>query len=59
MKNESDKLILCDPQTSGGLLIAVEPYAISEVEKLLKENDIDAQALGYLEDRKDFLIKVL
>lgn len=59
LKNESDKLILCDPQTSGGLLIAVEPYAVNEVEKLLKENDIDAQALGYLEARNDFLIKVV
>lgn len=58
LKDESNKAILCDPQTSGGLLIAVETSAISEVEKLLKENNIATQALGYLTARTEILIKV-
>lgn len=58
LKDESNKAILCDPQTSGGLLIAVETSAISKVEKLLKENNIATQALGYLTARTEILIKV-
>ena len=59
LKNEDDKAILCDPQTSGGLLIAVEESAINEVEALLKQNGIEPQSLGYLTERKDILIKVV
>jgi len=58
LKDESQKLVLCDPQTSGGLLIAVEDSAVAEVEKILKENNIEAQALGYLIPRTTVLIKV-
>jgi selenide,water dikinase len=59
LKDENQKAILCDPQTSGGLLIAVEASATNEVEKLLMENNIEARALGYLTARSEFLIKVL
>jgi len=59
LKNESDKAILCDPQTSGGLLIAVEEPSIGEVEKLLRENKINPRQLGYLTVRKDVLISVV
>ena len=58
LKNENDKWILCDPQTSGGLLIAVEDSAISEVESLLKQNQIQAVPFGELCKRSDVLIKV-
>jgi selenide,water dikinase len=58
LKDESNKAILCDPQTSGGLLIAVEENAIDEVESILKENGIEAKSLGYLIARTDVLIKV-
>ncbi|MEO6905838.1 MAG: selenide, water dikinase SelD [Ginsengibacter sp.] len=33
--------ILPDPQTNGGLLIAVNPAAFSEVQKILKQNDLE------------------
>jgi len=59
LKDERYKSILCDPQTSGGLLIAVEPTAIKEVEKLLNEYNIEAQVLGHLTTRTDILIKVI
>ncbi|MDP4209992.1 MAG: selenide, water dikinase SelD [Bacteroidota bacterium] len=59
LKDENNKLVLCDPQTSGGLLIAVEDGAVNEVEAILKENNIEAQALGYLVPRSDILIKVI
>jgi selenide, water dikinase len=59
LKNENDKFILCDPQTSGGLMIAVSPEAISEVEALFLKNQIPAIAFGYLTKREDILIEVL
>ncbi|MCU7940715.1 MAG: hypothetical protein KZQ64_13195 [gamma proteobacterium symbiont of Bathyaustriella thionipta] len=34
--NDKQKNVLCDPQTSGGLLIAVEAQAGSRLEALLK-----------------------
>ncbi|TKB96343.1 selenide, water dikinase SelD [Pedobacter cryophilus] len=37
---ERQKHILADPQTSGGLLVAVEPQFVTEFEALLKENGI-------------------
>jgi selenide,water dikinase len=51
--------VLCDPQTSGGLLIAVEENAKTEVEELLKKNQITTQSIGYLTDKKDKLITVV
>jgi len=58
LKDKNDKWILCDPQTSGGLLIAVEDSAIIEVENLLKQNQIQAVPFGELCKRSDVLIKV-
>ncbi|AWX15030.1 selenide, water dikinase SelD [Mergibacter septicus] len=49
-----EKAILCDPQTSGGLLIAVEAQAITEVEALAKYHQIELIPVGRLfaEDEK-------
>jgi selenide,water dikinase len=59
LKNDNDKFILCDPQTSGGLLIAVEPSAIAAVEELLKANGNQALPFGRLLERKEILIEVI
>lgn len=48
LADESQKLILCDPQTSGGLLIAVEAAATDEVEALLRAHQIEPQSFGQL-----------
>jgi selenide, water dikinase len=48
------KHILADPQTSGGLLIAVEPGHENEFEDLLRENEIPEKnivAFGWLEEQ--------
>jgi selenide,water dikinase len=37
---ETQKVVLADPQTSGGLLVAVSEEYTSEFEQLLKDNDI-------------------
>lgn len=59
LKNENLKAILCDPQTSGGLLIAVEPAATDEVEELLRTNGLQAHTFGTLVDREEVLIEVI
>jgi selenide,water dikinase len=58
LRDEKDRLILCDPQTSGGLLIAVEPDAHKEVEQILKEHSYGCQPLGYLKKQGKKLIEV-
>lgn len=51
--------LLADPQTSGGLLIAVREDAIPEVEKVLADHQIDASPFGYLVGRSDKVIEVI
>jgi selenide,water dikinase len=57
LSDESSKAILCDPQTSGGLLIAVENEALSQVESLLKANQMSTEPIGYLIKRTEILIE--
>lgn len=59
LKSESDKAILCDPQTSGGLMIAVDDSAIAAVEQLFTDNGIEAIPFGILTEMNDVLIKVI
>ncbi|MBN1950826.1 MAG: selenide, water dikinase SelD [Bacteroidales bacterium] len=48
LSREEDRFILCDPQTSGGLLIAVEEDAVEKVSALLNEEGIEARVFGKL-----------
>jgi len=41
-----EKIILCDPQTSGGLLVTVKPEGKSDFEALCLENDLSLQPIG-------------
>lgn len=50
--------VVCDPQTSGGLLIAVEQNATKQVEQILKENNLYAKAFGKTIKQTDKLIIV-
>ena len=47
--SDLQKQILCDPQTSGGLLIAVEPAGQYNVEKLLTGAGITPNVIGELQ----------
>lgn len=40
--NDYQKSILADPQTSGGLLIAVDPSAVTDVTRLLTDHNLSA-----------------
>lgn len=45
-----ERAMLCDPQTSGGLLVAVSPEARNAVELLLREAGCPAAPLGQMMD---------
>lgn len=45
--------ILCDPQTSGGLLLSVRPDAIAEVEACLKREGAPVRPIGRVEPTSD------
>ena len=59
-KDETIKCILADPQTSGGLLIAVDPGAVKEVELLLKEYNLEKHLvpIGYFTEKEKMTISV-
>lgn len=57
LKNEDDKLILCDPQTSGGLMIAVSSDGKEEVLNLLKKEGLSVQSFGKIVARKSVVVR--
>ena len=52
------KNILCDPQTSGGLLLAVSPESENEIQDILKQNGIETEVFGKFIERNQNLITV-
>ena len=59
LKDEKYKEILCDPQTSGGLLIAVEEADCLKVERLLEDNGLQAVSIGEMKAQNELLISVV
>jgi len=56
--NEKQRNILCDPQTSGGLLVAVSPPFINTVEKIFKIHDLDLKPFGEIVRKKKLVVEV-
>jgi selenide,water dikinase len=52
------KLLLCDPQTSGGLLVAVEPAAEAEFLAVAAELGLELSAIGELVGRQRHAVEV-
>jgi selenide, water dikinase len=52
-------LILCDPQTSGGLMVSVSPGAAKEVEKILLDKAMGCWKIGEVVPKGDKPITVL
>lgn len=46
--SDEQKAILCDPQTSGGLLIAVKPQAVESVKQIAKNANVALYPVGRL-----------
>lgn len=60
--NEYQKMILADPQTSGGLLIAVDPKSVSSIEKLFIKQGLQKfiQPIGkIIAKEKKVIIRIL
>ena len=58
---EDDKAILADPQTSGGLLISVDPNAVDEVITVLREHGLEifTEPIGRIVPKKEFVVGLL
>lgn len=50
--SEMQRKLLCDPQTSGGLLLAVQPEAVEQVKEVAKRFNIDLTSIGELTEPK-------
>jgi selenide,water dikinase len=59
LTSETDKLILADPQTSGGLLMTVDPKAAGEFEKKMKAAGYPIQHFGEIIGKGEWVIEVL
>ena len=55
---EADKQLLCDPQTSGGLLVAVEPGSEVEFLALASELGLSLQPIGTLVEQQSHAVEV-
>jgi selenide,water dikinase len=58
IKDDRQRHILCDPQTSGGLLIAVKKEASQKVESILKNNGLFAEPIGELIEKAELPIYI-
>ncbi|ELX8378063.1 selenide, water dikinase SelD [Providencia vermicola] len=45
---EAQRKLLCDPQTSGGLLIAVEPSEVAKIKDIAQQQGVLLQSIGKL-----------
>ena len=56
---DQQKMLLCDPQTSGGLLIVLDPAQKKDFLKLLERKGLTLQSFGRIEHRNSGIIKVV
>ncbi len=59
-KTDTIYTILADPQTSGGLLFAIDPGGVNEMNSLLKKNKLEnnLQPIGHFEKKAAFAVSV-
>jgi selenide,water dikinase len=46
--SDADRALLCDPQTSGGLLVAVGSSELHEFERCVRNEGLDLNCIGEL-----------
>jgi selenide,water dikinase len=47
-------ILLCDPQTSGGLVVSVDPGTVPELKALLNKHHIPAEPIGVVTEKREF-----
>ncbi|MGH8462855.1 MAG: AIR synthase-related protein, partial [Pseudomonas sp.] len=57
--SEEQKHLLCDPQTSGGLLVAVTPEGETEFLAVAAELGLNLAPVGELVERQRYAVEVL
>lgn len=57
--NEEQKIILCDAQTSGGLLAIVKEESVAEFLSLTSNEGLSLKSIGYTYERSDKLIEII
>jgi selenide,water dikinase len=57
--SDTQKLILCDPQTSGGLLTSVNPDTKEDFHAICREYGLQLEAFGEVKKQSDYLIQVV
>jgi len=56
--SEQTKYLLADPQTSGGLLVALDPTEVSNFEVVLSQNDLKLKPIGRIVEAQEYRIRV-
>ncbi|WP_298412828.1 selenide, water dikinase SelD [Hydrotalea sp.] len=59
VNQEEAPVLLCDPQTNGGLLIAVAKEGLAEVQELLKNHHLYAEVIGTMTDKQEKAVTVI
>ena len=57
-KTDLDFVLLCDPQTSGGLLISIAPSFENELKKILKQFGTEAESFGKIKKKTKYSIEI-
>ena len=55
---ELHKRVLCDPQTSGGLLVAVSADGNEAFLQMARDNGLNLQPIGQLVERQTYAVEV-
>lgn len=56
--SDYQKSLLCDPQTSGGLLVAIEKDEVNNFKSLMKDKGFELEPFGQLVEKKEKLIYI-
>lgn len=59
IEDELVRALVCDPQTSGGLLVCVDPRSVSDFQAIIRENGIHAEPFGELVSASNSLVAVV
>lgn len=58
IEDQEQRYILCDPQTSGGLLIAIKKEASQKLEAILKSKGLYAEPIGELIEKSELPVYI-